>query len=190
MKKVLYALAAVAAAASTTPVAAQLPVPLSIEGRAGAAFPVGDFADGLETGLSLSASAAVGVTPGFGIYGAYNHTTFNADGGGGGLVDRGFSVGATASLAGLTPRVTPYLGAGLVMHELELDVDDGDDPDVGETDLGFEVGAGLAVQLAPNVRLTPALGYRRYGAEIPALVGTVEGDVSYLTLGVGLNIGF
>ena len=100
MKKVLFALAAVAAAVAT-PLSAQ--IPFSVEGRAGAAFPVGDFGEGLETGLSLSASAAVGVTPGFGIYGAYNHTTFNADGGGGGLVDSGFSAGATASLASISP---------------------------------------------------------------------------------------
>lgn len=188
MQRLLYAITA-GAIITAAPSAAQFPVPFSVEGRAGAAFPVGDFGDGLETGFALSASATVGLAPGFGVYGAYNHATFNADGGGGGVVDSGFSVGATASMSSISPRVRPYLGAGLVMHDLEVDVDDGEDVDVGETDLGFEVGAGLAVDVGPHVRLTPAFGYRRYGAELPGLLGG-EGDVSYLTLGVGLNIGF
>lgn len=188
MKKIVFALAAVAAA-SAAPAAAQIPFPLSVEGRVGAAFPTGDFGEGLETGVSLGASASVGVTPGFGVYGSYNHTTFNADGGGGGLVDRGFSVGATASLGRVSPWITPYIGAGLVMHDLEVDVDDGEDIDVGEEDLGFEVGAGLAVQVARNVRLSPSVGYRRYGAELPGLLGA-EGDVEYLTLGAGVNLSF
>ena len=186
MRKRLFALATVVTAAAT-PLSAQ--IPLSVEGRVGAAFPTGDFGEDLETGLGLEASATFGLAPGFGIYGSYSHTTFNADGGGGGLVDSGFSVGATASFSRMSPRVTPYIGAGLLMHDLEVDVDDADDPDVGETDLGFEVGAGLAVDVAPHVRLTPAGGYRRYGAELPGLRGG-EGDVSYLTLGVGLNVGF
>ena len=73
-----------------------------------------------------------------------------------------------------------------MFHTLELGgVEDGIDEEVG-----FEVGGGVAIGVARNVRLTPGIGYRRYTAELNGLLGDTELDVSYVTAGVGLNISF
>jgi opacity protein-like surface antigen len=194
MRKTMYVTAAVAAAmaATTAPAAAQsLPIPLAVEGRVDAAFPMGRFGDVAGTGVGFGAGASIGLTPGVGVYGTYSHTRFGAGVGSSetpDATDSGFSVGVTAALPGATPNVSPWVGGGLVFHQLEL----GGSGAGIEEDLGFEVGAGVAIAVAPNVRLTPGIGYRSYSASVPALGGLTARDVNvqYLTLGVGLNIAF
>ena len=180
MRKGLWML--LAAAVSATPAAAQ--IPLSIEGRVDAAIPTGDFADVASTAPSFSASAAFGLAPGFGVYGGYSMTEFDLEGSDGEASDEGFSVGLTAALpvAGLP---SPWVGAGLVFHEFE--VEGGGLEIEGDTEMGFEVGAGVAVPVTPRVRLTPAVGYRTFEVD---LLGLGTDRVSYFSAGVGLNISF
>jgi opacity protein-like surface antigen len=80
------------------------------------------------------------------------------------------------------------VGVGAVFHQLEIG---GSDAGIDE-DVGFEVGGGLAFSVAPGVRVTPGIGYRRYATSISGLGGLVrsELDVEYFTAGVGLNISF
>jgi opacity protein-like surface antigen len=186
MRKVVFAAVGAALVASAGEAKAQLPIPLSIEGRMDYAVPVRDFDDSVDEGTSWSVGASLGVSPGLGVYGTYSHTEFpiedvdNAD-----VEDSGWSVGLTTAL----PRVagiSPWVGAGLLIHQLEVDdSDDGIDEDVG-----FEVGGGLALQLARNVRLTPGIGYRQYTVEAESLLGSDEFDVTYFTAGIGVNVSF
>lgn len=188
MKKGLFAAVALGLAASAGDLSAQMGIPFSAEGRIDYAVPMGDFDDAAGEGVSVGAAASVGVAPGLGVYGSYSMTRFGA-----GLTsdetadaeDRGFSVGLTTSL----PRfagAAPWVGAGVVLHQLELG---GEDEGIDE-EMGFEVGGGVALSLSPNVRLTPGVGYRRYGTSIAGLLGDRELDVQYVTAGVGLNISF
>ena len=182
-----FVLAAVAVVTAAGSAGAQLPIPLSVEGRADAAFPVGNFGDGVKTGWSVGASAALGVAPGFGIYGGYSRAQFELENFDADVVDQGFSVGLTAAIPG-AGRLSPWVGGGLVFHDLEVE-----DDIEGDSDMGFELGAGIAVPVAPGVRLTPGVGYRRYSTAIPGdPVGALEDDVDvqYVTAGIGLNIAF
>lgn len=190
MRKIVSTAAALAAlAASADVAAAQLPVPLAIEGRADLAVPLGDFADVADNGVGFGASVAVGLVPGFAVYGSYSHVSFGvnlADDTDADAVDSGWSAGVTASLPAGGARFTPYVGAGIVRHELDLDTGgEGEDDE-----LGFEAAAGVAVNLGYGLRVTPAIGYRQYTAKVPVLLGTGDLDVRYLTAGVGVNLGF
>lgn len=192
MTKAVFAAATVAIALAAGEANAQFSIPLSVEGRVDYAVPVGDFDDSVDEGISWGGGVSLGIAPGLGLYGTYSQTEFaiedldEAE-----VQDKGFSVGLTTAL----PRVSgisPWLGAGLVIHEFDFNDEDGgsDDDDGIEEDLGFEVGGGLAIPLAPNIRLTPGIGYRQYGVDVGTLLGEAEFDVQYFTAGVGLNLSF
>jgi hypothetical protein len=183
--------ALVALAAGAEPVHAQaLGVPVAVDARVDAAFPLGDFSDVAGNGLGFSIGASVGIAPNFGIYGKYSQTRF-----GGGwfgddasdATDAGFAVGVAATLPGTT-GVSPWIGGGLLFHQLEVR---GTRSGVSQ-DMGFELGGGLAIPLTAQLRFTPSLNYRHYGATIPAIAPLTARDltVQYLTLGLGLNYSF
>jgi opacity protein-like surface antigen len=189
MKRAVFATVLAVVAASAAQANAQMGIPLSVEGRLDYAVPTGDFDDAVDEGTSLSAGVSLGIQPGLAVYGSYSNTRFGIS-----LTsdeepdaeDSGFSVGLTAALPGGGARVAPWIGAGAVFHTLELGgTEEGIDEQVG-----FEVGGGVALGIAPNIRLTPGIGFRRYGTEIDGLLGDAELDVSYFTVGVGLNISF
>jgi hypothetical protein len=192
MRRTMFVAVLAAAVGTAGAAGAQtLPIPLSVEGRVDAAFPMGDFGDVADTGVGYGVGAALGIVPGLGVYGTYSHTRFGSAPGSTDTpdaTDTGFSVGLTAALPGTSARVAPWVGGGLVFHKLEL----GGSGAGIDQEMGFEVGGGVAVGVAPGVRLTPGVGYRRYAASIPALGGLAarDLDVQYLTLGVGLNIAF
>jgi hypothetical protein len=187
MKKATFVLAALSVLGVAGSASAQSAIPLSVEIRGDAAIPTGKFADRYENGIGFTGSAALQLVPGFGVYGSYSRTNFSVDGPDDDVLDQGYSAGLTASLGGRPGRATPYVGAGLLFHELEVNGNE-----VGDAKMGFEVGAGLAIPLGQRVRITPAVGYRQYNIEGLSLGGLVNTDmnVSYLNAGVGLNIAF
>lgn len=196
MKKTVFASAVVALALAAGEANAQLPFPLSVEGRLDYAVPVRDFDDFVDEGMSWGVGASLGVSPGLGLYGTYSQTEFELeDMEDAEVQDAGFSVGLTTALPTLGTGLSPWVGAGLLIHQFDFDDDNaaGGDQDI-EEELGFEVGGGLAVPLARNIRLTPGIGYRHYGVEVGTLLGPLFGaadfDVTYFTAGVGLNISF
>jgi opacity protein-like surface antigen len=188
MKNAMFVAVLAALGAPAAEANAQMGVPLAVEGRLDYAVPTGDFDDVADEGTSISGGVALGVRPGLALYGTYSSTRFGV-----GLTDddepdaedSGFSVGLTAALPAASARFAPWIGAGAVFHTLELGgVEEGIDEEVG-----FEVGGGIAIGVGRNVRLTPGIGFRRYGAELEGLLGG-ELDVSYVTAGVGLNLSF
>ncbi|HEX5870491.1 MAG TPA: outer membrane beta-barrel protein [Longimicrobium sp.] len=189
MKKAVFAAVLAVVAASAGEVSAQMGIPLSVEGRLDYAVPTGDFDDAADEGVSVGGGVSLGIRDGLALYGSYSNTRFGVSLSSGeepDAEDSGFSVGLTAALPGGSARVSPWIGAGAVFHTLEVGgVEEGIDEEVG-----FEVGGGVALGLAPNVRLTPGVGFRRYGTQLEGLLGDAELDVSYFTAGVGLNISF
>lgn len=186
MKQAMFASVAVALALAAGEARAQFSIPLSVEGRVDYAVPVRDFDDMVDEGMSWGAGLSLGISPGIGVYGTYSQTTFDVENTDGDVEDTGFSVGVTTALPTMGTGISPWVGAGLVFHQLEVN----DSGSGIEEDLGFEIGGGLAVPLARNIRLTPGIGYRQYGADVGTLLGTAEFDVQYFTAGVGLNLSF
>jgi hypothetical protein len=189
MKKLMCGVVAVCAVLGGASILeAQSPIPFAVEVRADAAFPTGGgFADIADTGVGFGVSASVQLVPNIGVYGSYSRFTFDLSGTdvpeGVRAVDSGFSVGLTTSLPALVPGLVPWVGAGLLIRDLGME---GMQTPAGDTGLGFEVGGGIAVPLAPRIRVTPGVGFRRYTAPLLADTETI----SYVTAGVGLNFAF
>jgi opacity protein-like surface antigen len=191
MRTLVLAAVVAMAMAGVQDARAQAGIPLAVEGRVDAAFPVGDFADRVDNGFGFGAGAAVQVLPGVAVYGAWSRTTFDIPSlGERSAVEEGFSAGLTVAVPG-GAMLQPWVGAGVVLHSLDLNFDVDEHP----SDPGLELAAGVAIPLAPHVRLTPAVGYRRWKTAYGFLDGgdvIIEEDyaVEYFTAGVGLSFAF
>jgi hypothetical protein len=163
--------------------AAQSPIPLAVEARLGAAVPTGALADHAETGVGVGVTATLQLVPNYGLYAGWSRTSFNLAEPGARAIDSGFSIGLTAAYPGIF-GVTPWLGSGVLIHDLDVE---GVAVPAGDSSVGFEVGGGIVVPVAPRVRLTPGLGFRWYNAPF---VGDANARISYLSAGVGLNFSF
>ncbi|HEX8362060.1 MAG TPA: outer membrane beta-barrel protein [Longimicrobium sp.] len=197
MKKtmLLSLVAAVALAGTAQAQTGTLPTsPLSVDVRAGAAFPTGDFGDIAEMGYTVGGDLSFMLSPTFSLYagGTYNSfavadefqeliegltgaqlddLTYNLFG-----VDAGVKV-AFPSATGFTP----FLRGGLVYYTAELGGGDELGEDVTEDndyEAGFEVGGGLAFPLGPRISVTPAVSY------------TDIDDLNFVRAQIGLNFRF
>lgn len=184
MRKRAFLIAALAAVSMAPEAAAQLPVPLSVEARADFAFPAGEFAEDVKNGIGWGVNAALGVARGVGVYGGYSRTEFDLEVLDGDVIDTGFAVGLTTSLPTFSRDVSPWVGGGILFHDVEVDL--GAVSADSDTDVGFELGAGLALWITPTLRLTPGFGFRRFST---TLFG-VDRDATYVTAGAGLNFSF
>jgi opacity protein-like surface antigen len=173
--------------------AAQSPIPISAEVRVDGGFPRGALEENAGAGpaIGFGVNLAVQLVPNYALYGGYSRTVFDLDGAtftpdANGdtprAIDSGFSVGLTRAFQ-LGGPVMPYVGVGLLVHDLEMEGIAGG----GDSQLGFEFGAGAAIPVAHRIRLTPGIGYRQYSARI---LGNERETVNIFSAGVGLNLAF
>lgn len=187
MRKIVLGAAVLAAMMGSGSVNAQ--IPFAVEGRVDAAFPMGEMKERAENGVGFGAGAAVRVSGNLAVYGSYSRTQFEMSGFD--AADQGFAVGLTIAIPS-EGAMQPWIGAGMLLHS--LDFDDADVHDQ-EEDPGFELGAGMAIPIAPRVRLTPAVGYRQWKTQYSYLLGgdvlmIEDFPVQYLSAGVGLSFAF
>jgi opacity protein-like surface antigen len=183
---VMMTAATIAATGFTGVAEAQSPIPISAEVRLNGGFPRGALEEnaGASPGLGYGVNVAVQLVPNYAIYGGYSRTTFDLDvPASGRAVDSGFAVGLTRGFE-LGGPISPYVGVGLLVHDLEIE---GDVAGGGDSQLGFEFGGGVAIPVAQRIRITPGIGYRQYSARI---LGTERETVSIFSAGVGLNVAF
>jgi hypothetical protein len=169
-----------------------LGIPIGADARAELAFPLGDFADVAGTGTGYSVGLSLGLLPGIGVYGSYSEIRFGGGWTGDAVsdaTDRGFALGVSAAF-GDGHWVIPWVGAGVLFHDLEIN----GSGDGISTDTGFEVGGGVLIPLTGQLRLSPGLNYRHYGASVPTALpgGLGERDltVQHLSLSLGLSLTF
>lgn len=199
-KSTIGMLAAVAAVGFAGTAAAQVTgptTPFSVEVRAGAALPTGDFGDVVSTGWTVGVDGTFNITPMFGIYGGYSYSSYALDEeleelfGEADITEQGFDAGIKATLGGGTLPFTPYLRGGLIYHKLDGEFEDGDVDEGEELDyeLGFEVGGGLMFPLGPRISVTPSVSYTSFSlsAEDDELEA-FDVDISTFKVGIGLNI--
>ena len=183
---------------------AQGVLPFAAEVRGGFAVPTGDWneEDDIENGFGFGANVQLQVLPLVMLYGGWERYAFGIDlgddpdfeGVDADATDSGFRAGAKVALPlqGLT-GLAPFAFAGLTYSQVETGASDGGSSISFESDnaLGFEVGGGVEVPVAPALSLTPALRYRSHAAEFDAFaeLGGEETTVSYISLDVGLKLG-
>jgi opacity protein-like surface antigen len=198
MKKIATGLVVLAAAALAGSAQAQaIPVsPFSVEVRGGLAFPTGDLDDIADNGITVGANGSYMFTPMLGLYAGFTYNAFSLldeaeDAGVDGSINTyGFDAGVKAMFATPTLPVTPFLKGGLVYHKVELDVDDLDLGEEGDSDfgLGFEVGGGVMVPLGPRLSFTPAVSYTSFKPKFDG--EDTDESVTSFRVDVGLNIRF
>ncbi|HYJ79196.1 MAG TPA: outer membrane beta-barrel protein [Longimicrobiaceae bacterium] len=162
MKKAFAGLlVALALAAGTGRAAAQGTLPLSFGVRIDAGIPVGDDADGVDTGFGWGVEAAFDLTPTFAIYGGFSQFTFGIDDSEADFDEDGFELGGRVLLGTGGAVWTPFGQFGAVFHEGEV---------------GFEAGLGADYPVGNALSLTPLVRYRNIDS------------FQYVAIGVGLNL--
>jgi hypothetical protein len=199
MKKSTFGmLAAVAAVGLAGTASAQMgpTTPFSVEVRAGAALPTGDFGDVVSTGWTVGIDGTFNITPMFGIYGGYSYSSYALDEeledlfGEADVTEQGFDAGVKATLGGGTLPFTPYLRGGLIFHKLGGEFEDEDvETEDSDYELGFEVGGGLMFPLGPRISVTPSVSYTSFSiSEDEDEIDEFDVDISAFKIGIGLNI--
>jgi hypothetical protein len=150
---------------------------LGVEGRVGVTFPQGDLSDaGAEAGLSLGAELHLNIHRNLTVYGGFHQNRFNCDDG----CTLGSSPTSTGLAGGLkyifhTPGDILLWGrAGVVADKFETD--DGS----LDREVGFELGLGGDMPVAPRLYLVPNIGFTRFdtGGGFTA---------AFFTLGIGVH---
>lgn len=185
----------------SAPAAAQGLLPFSVEVRAGAAFPTGDFGENedVETGFGFEVNAKYQMIPLIAVYAGYDRYTFGGNTEGlaedveAETVDSGLALGLQASIPlAVVTGLSPWVRGGVIYNQASAEISDGTSAITIESEqtLGFEVGGGLSIPLGPAISVTPGVRYRAYSPEFEFGGETTEGDLSYVAAEVGLSLSF
>lgn len=181
MRRFACVAAALAALFCVAPARAQSVLPFAVEGRAGLAFPTGDFGQGLGLGYGLGANASFSILPLIALYGGYSYTTFDISGvsryNGDTYNLQGFDAGVRVGIPTPMIPIDPYLRGGLVFYKANVT----GGPSTG-TNTGFQLGAGLNYGLGMLVTLTPEVSYVRIGGD------NGGSDASFFRADFGLRV--
>lgn len=197
IRKLVVPALVLGAAALAAPASAQTVLPLSFEVRGGVVLPQGDFDDGANTGFIVGGTVHYRVAPIASIFAGFEHAQFGIDddsdfeGVDANFRDQGFRLGARfdVPLAGMT-GISPWVEGGATFNKTSLNLSDDDASASVDSDrgVGFEVGAGLAFNVAPKISITPGVRYRSHKAEFDFDGGSEEFDVNYFAIDLGVHI--
>lgn len=192
MKRPIVLGALLLAGLVAVPSAARAQLPLSVELHGGLALPTGDFGDVAETGMNLGVDGVVRVLPQISVYGGYSVGTFPCDETNLAVAcdpndefeSAGFSLGFRASLP-LQSTLHPWAGAGAIFHDIKRGASE------AGGDTGFEVAAGLEVELSHMITVGPQVRYRSYTVTEQNLAGTeTERDIGFYTIEIAGRLTF
>ena len=165
---------AIGALAASAPLSAAAQV--SLEGRLGAAVPIGDLTDGpaaQTAGIAAAGALYYTFQPNLSFYGEASGVWFNCDGCPDDATSWGFDGGLKYVLAG-EGAALPWIRAGLAVQQVSAG--DGD----GEWGVGLDSGVGIDWALTEQFYLVPAVRFDTYSP--------TEGfTVSWFTIDLGAH---
>ncbi len=171
----------------------------SVEVRPNLDFPTKDLGNAdLKTGFGFEVAVGYKFMEHLGAYAGWGYNTFNSDIAltFPGPEDTDFDVtGYTFGLQfihpiGASENLSYLVRAGGIYNHIEVENDAGDiNADSGHG-LGWEVGAGVQVDLGSNWKLRPQLGYRALSRDIEIGTVTIDADLNYFSFGVGIAKAF
>jgi opacity protein-like surface antigen len=168
-KTVLLGVLAAAGLAGSAQAQTLPTTPVSLEVRAGAAFPTGDLADIAKTGYTVGGNVSVAVSPMLSVYGGYTFNSFSAkdDGTSDGSANfrvEGPEAGVKLNIPMPAGGVAPFIKGGALYQKYSVSVSS-DDLSGSFSDnqyrWGFEAGAGVSVPLGNRLSVTPAVTYTK-----------------------------
>jgi hypothetical protein len=156
---------------------AQAQVGLGVEGRAGVTFPQGDLSDaGAEAGLSFGAELQANFQRNLTAYVGFHRHAFNCeDACTLGNDPRSTGIGAGLKYIFHAPGdALAWARGGIVANTFESDTRSSD------REIGFELGVGADMPIAPRLYLVPNIGFISHGAG-----GGLKAN--FFTLGIGAH---
>lgn len=174
---------------------AQTLIPLTVEVRGGAAFPTGDFADGVSTGWTAGADATLSVMPVLSLYGGYEYQKYGADsdsGTDGSVTNSMIRVGGKVGipLVGMATGFSPYVLGGAIIDKAKVTAEDAGASLSFESDwsVGYEAGIGASIGVAPTISLTPEVRYQSVKPDFSDTFGSDDSSrLTAWTVSAGLS---
>ena len=174
--------------------------PVSIEARAGLAFPSGALSSGqrdlaADLGFAVGMTALIEMGPELSLYGGWSRHGFGCPANFGCDVDGDFtSHGYEVGVEYILPHQTvmaPWLRAGATLHRFRYRAGTFET----ETDpaAGFEIGGGVHIPLRDRLTLVPSLRFARYVASLNLNTFQSAGEpftVTRILAEVGARFGF
>lgn len=166
----------------------------SVELRPNLDFPTQDLGDAdIKTGFGAELAVGYRFMEHLGAYVGWGYNTFNTDDGSfAGVGDTDFDeTGYTFGLQfihplGTSENISYLLRAGGIYNHIEVENDTGDITSDSGHGIGWEIGAGIQVDLGSNWNLRPQLGYRALSRDIEIGTTTTDVDLNYVSFGVGI----
>lgn len=203
MRKCIAALMCLAALPlAAAPAAAQGFFPFTIEGRAGLAVPVDDFAPGIETGYFGELTAKYSPLPFTTLYLGWTAAEFSMsaerapEATSVTLRDSGVRFGGELSvpLSGLMSGIAPYAQVGALFNRAQVRSDGEEGASFRESSertTGLDLGAGVRIKINRHISVAPEVRFRRYHPDFEneAAAALVD-QLSYLGIGLGASFHF
>jgi opacity protein-like surface antigen len=163
----------------------------SVEIRPNLDFPTQDLGDAeLNPGFGIEVAIGYRFMEHLGAYAGWGYNTFNADNSFAGTDTDFDETGYTFGFQFIHPihnsSISYLLRAGGIYNHIEAENWEGDILADSGHGLGWEIGAGLQIDLGSQWNLRPQFGYRELSREIET--GSFKGDVdlNYISFGVGI----
>lgn len=201
MKRLLSTLALASAAAFLAPHTASAQGALSLEIRGDANKPIGNFAndgDGIqaESDLGFAADLMYQFGERFFVYGGYSRDKYGCGvcGAGDDLKTEGAEGGLLVQFFGIHPRMQPWLRAGAIYQQLDVNIYD---PEVASENVtsdwnfGFQFAGGLNIPFTEYLSFVPAVQVQTYSVDLPELTNpsdvNPEDPTTNLTVGPSIS---
>lgn len=165
--------------------------PWQIEGRLGAALPLGDLGDvELDPGISLSATLSYRLTDSLAVYGGWGWHLLGAEEveatPDGAVEETGYVLGLAFESPLAETGLDYRLHGGVTYEHIEIEDDDGDVVEDTGHGAGFELGAALVWPLSEQLSLTPGLRYRYLSRDIELGEQSSSEELTFVSTEVGL----
>ena len=167
----------------------------SVELRPNIAFPTQDLGNAeLKTGFGFEAAFGYRFMEHLGAYAGWGYNTFNSEtaftfpGEADADIDlTGYTFGLQfIHPIGTSEHLSYLVRLGGIYNHIEVEDNTGDIVADSGHGLGWEVGAGLQIDLGKNWNLRPQIGYRALSRDLEFGDATTEVDLNYLSFGVGI----
>lgn len=163
----------------------------SLEIRPNLNFPTTEVGDAdINTGFGIEVALGYRFMEHLGAYAGWGYNTFNTDDAFAGSDTDFDETGYTFGLQFIHPfnnsSISYLIRAGGIYNHIEVENGEGDITADSGHGLGWEVGAGLQIDLGSQWNLRPQVGYRALSREIDFDSTTIDIDLNYLSFGVGI----
>lgn len=168
----------------------------SLEFRPGANFPTSDLNNNtqLKTGFGLEGVISYNFMTQFGVYAGWSWNKFAADqsfsGSNMDFEETGYSYGIQYFIPIGTSDSRVFVRAGGLWNHIELENNDGELINDTGHGFGWQVETGISVPISERWKIQPGIRYRSLSRDFPTGSTSIEANLNYISLGLGIVYSF